>query len=376
MCDGQKRRRGRVDMYRTFAARNIRCIGELKFQDLARINLIAGTNGVGKTTLLEALFLHCGAYNPELALRVNAFRGIEAIEIKPAAFGGTPWDSLFRNFDSTSTVELVGEDDVSGWRRVKLSVVRDPRGLAEVGELLVTSGQTAQAGSYLSSATAQVLRLETSVNRRKKLKHYLIVDHSGIHRVPMPPPPPFPAHFLSDRVRIPPIEEADRFGKVDLMGKQELLVQALRVVEPRLRRLATIVVGGVPTVHGELEGVPRLVPLPIMGDGLVRLARYLATIANCQSGVVLIDEVENGLHYSILRKVWRAIGEVAREFNAQIFATTHSRECIRAAHEAFCEFGRYEFRLFRLERNEEEVRAVGYDKDTLEAALEMGLEVR
>ena len=109
---------------------------------------------------------------------------------------------------------------------------------------------------------------------------------------------------------------------------------------------------------------------------MVRLASLVLHIGNAPNGVVLVDEIENGLHHSILPKVWRAIGEVAREFNTQVFATTHSLECIVAAHKAFAGSGLYDFRLHRLERRKATIRAVTYDQEALEAAIETGLEVR
>jgi len=128
-------------------------------------------------------------------------------------------------------------------------------------------------------------------------------------------------------------------------------------------------------MHGDI-GLGRLVPLPVMGEGMVRLASLVLAIGNVPNGVVLVDEIENGLHHSILPKVWQAIGEVARQFNTQVFTTTHSLECIVAAHRAFSESERYDFRLHRLERVNETIRAVTYDQETLEAAIETGLEVR
>jgi len=64
-------------VYQSFEVGNFRCFRKLNLAQLERVNLIAGMNNVGKTALLEALFLHCSAYNPELTLRLNAFRGIE-----------------------------------------------------------------------------------------------------------------------------------------------------------------------------------------------------------------------------------------------------------------------------------------------------------
>lgn len=66
-------------MYKSLELKNFRCFQRLEIQDLERVNVIAGTNNVGKTALLEALFLHCGAYNPALTVKVSAFRGIESV---------------------------------------------------------------------------------------------------------------------------------------------------------------------------------------------------------------------------------------------------------------------------------------------------------
>jgi AAA15 family ATPase/GTPase len=63
-------------MYTSFEAKNFRGFEDLAISELGRVNLIAGVNNIGKTALLEALFIHCGAYNPVLALNVNALRGI------------------------------------------------------------------------------------------------------------------------------------------------------------------------------------------------------------------------------------------------------------------------------------------------------------
>jgi AAA15 family ATPase/GTPase len=100
-------------------------------------------------------------------------------------------------------------------------------------------------------------------------------------------------------------------------------------------------------------------------------------IAGAPNGVVLVDEIETGFHYSVLPKVWQAIARVAREMNTQVFATTHSRECLIAAHQAFSKSEIYDFRLFRLEFGAEgKNRVVAYDRELLEFVLERDWEVR
>ena len=120
-------------------------------------------------------------------------------------------------------------------------------------------------------------------------------------------------------------------------------------------------------------GLSELVPLPAMGEGMTQIARLVLAIASMPDGVVLVDEVENGIHHSALPDVWRAIDETAKQFHTQIFATTHSFECIEAAHQALGPDG---FLLHRLEASDAENRCVTFKPNGISAALRHGLEVR
>ena len=128
-------------------------------------------------------------------------------------------------------------------------------------------------------------------------------------------------------------------------------------------------------IHGDI-GLPRLVPIPFMGDGVRRVLSIVLAIANASGGVVLIDEIENGLHYSAQKHLWQAVAAAARRLDVQIFATTHSWELIRSAHEAFSETHPTDFRLHRLDRVNGEITVTSYDQEMIEAALFSGLEMR
>ncbi|MCL6557551.1 MAG: AAA family ATPase [Firmicutes bacterium] len=361
-------------MYLSFKAINFRCFHELIMENLAPVNLIAGLNNAGKTALLEALFLHSGAYNPELVMRINTFRGMEPLfKFEPGRIAETPWDSLFAGFDTTKEIELTGKSKTGSCRTLRLRVLREP--VRHPGVMYIHPDQGKIRESVLSTETDLVLELEYSEAKRQG-KHYLFLGLAGVRVEPFPPPPPpFPAVFLAARSRISPVEDAERYGRLEVAGKQEMLLKVLRAVEPRLRRLSVVVTGSIPMIYGDL-GLGRLIPLPVMGEGMARLASIVLAIANTSNGVVLVDEVENGLHHSVLPKVWRLIGEATRTFNAQLFATTHSLECIEAAHRAFRSGGRYDFCLYRLENLGKSNRVITYDQETLEAALETDLEVR
>ncbi len=99
-----------------------------------------------------------------------------------------------------------------------------------------------------------------------------------------------------------------------------------------------------------------------------------------KNGIVLIDEFENSIHYSALIDVWKAVFRSAEEFNCQIFATTHSSECVKAAHIAFSEMypekEDYDFSFYRLEKFDGKIVAKHYKREALEGAIDLGLEVR
>lgn len=376
-------------MYKTIKIKNFRCFENLTLDKLRRVNLIVGKNNVGKSALLEAIFLHCGAYNPDLIFKISYFRGIENIKIEFGRWTETPWDSLFLNFDPNKDIEIIGENSVIGKRELKIHALKEPKEFEkipklpsyEVGSqsLTVREGQRSPyvAGlGHTESAKVLEFTLKTqSKSGSKSSSSYLIIDPiSGKRIVPFPPPPPFPAFFQSSTIK-PHLEAVDQFSQLEKKGKQDILIKALKFIEPRLVKLSILIQGGLPIIHGDI-GLSQLVPLPLMGEGMVKVSKLLLNIASAPGGVVLIDEVENGIHYSVLPSIWQVIGEAAKEFNVQIFATTHSMECIMAAHEAFLKSPEYDFGLYRLEKENGLIKAISFDKETLSTAIDSYLEVR
>ena len=368
-------------MFTSFEAKNFRGFRDLVISDLSRVNLIAGMNNVGKTALLEALFIHSGAYNPELALTVNAFRGIGEVRVEFKKTSEFPWSSLFNLFEPQQNIVLRSESPTEGTRVLRLSEVTPdqisvgPR----KGERKERKGPSPKLiAAPQISVRARVLRLECE-EKRGKSNYDLIWDPaepSGSPFIrPTPPEPPSPAFFLAGRGRIPFEEEADLFGKLEIKKKQDVLVQFLRIIEPNLEDIRVIYTLGKPIFYGDL-GEDRLFPLHIMGEGMVRLASLVLRIANAPKGVILVDEIENGLHHSIHQKLWKALAEVARNQDTQIIATTHSLECIKAAHKAFSGENTYDFRVHILQSTKEGIQATTYGQEDLETAFEIGLEVR
>jgi len=130
--------------------------------------------------------------------------------------------------------------------------------------------------------------------------------------------------------------------------------------------------GGQPVILCDI-GLLELVPLSSLGGGILRLTVLLLSIASARGGMEQIDEVEAELHHSAMSTAWAAIQSVARQFDVQVVATTHSLECVRAAHDAVDET---EFRLIRVEQDGDEIRTEHYDAEPLASALDFEMEVR
>ena len=173
------------------------------------------------------------------------------------------------------------------------------------------------------------------------------------------------------------------WDKIALTDNENLPIQALQLI---LRNA----VNGVAVIGDDrprtgktgrriivrLPGEPAPVPLKSLGDGAIRLFEVALALANSRNGFLVIDEAENGIHYSIQHDFWRMILQIAHEGNVQVVAATHSWDCVRGFARAATEFEDAEGVLIRLERDDDGMRAIEYSEEELKVAAEQGIEVR
>ena len=126
----------------------------------------------------------------------------------------------------------------------------------------------------------------------------------------------------------------------------------------------------------KLHGYDRPVPLRSLGDGATRLFGVALALAGSRDGFLTIDEVENGIHHSVHESFWHMVLQTAEENDVQVFATTHSFDCVRGFARAAIRTPESEGVLVRLEREDESIRAVRYSESELEIAAKQGIEVR
>ena len=128
-------------------------------------------------------------------------------------------------------------------------------------------------------------------------------------------------------------------------------------------------------IYVKLEGLEQRVPIGSLGDGMWRMLGLALALANARNGVILIDEIDTGLHYSVMRDMWRMIVERSDEMNVQVFATTHSRDCYESLATVLRdETTSAEVTIQRIDSRKGS--ATAFDQNAIIAAAERGIEIR
>ena len=363
-------------MLKSIQIRNFRIINQLSLPDLHRINLIAGLNSCGKTSVLEAVFLLSAAGNAQLLMNPYIMRGLSP-NIGIWTRTENPWGEVFSNLDIMKMIEIVAGHEKFGELKLEITLERL---LHE--EIRIEQNEKESIPSNLEASTqsrtpvintpimpALNLRYfrETTMQTESKIRP----SSQGIEISQPVATPPFTVIYVSSYTGSYE-EDARRLGLLKRKKLGDLLLRALKVIEPRLQSVEESSATGFPMIYVDV-GLNELVPLVGMGDGISRIARLILAISSAPGGVVLVDEIENGFHHTILPNVWKVLDEATLTFNVQLISTTHSLESIEAAHSVL---DQEYFRLHRIESSGGTNKCITYVPESIEAAMKHGMEVR
>ena len=365
-------------MYTSFSIENFRLFDKLTVEPLARVNLIAGDNNVGKTALLEALWLLGHPTAPREALRVFQWRGSNN-------YGQAElFADLFFQFNAGLAINIRAED-MQECGSDTLGITRQDRSQQALFDWSSVSENEWEDDAIANFDFDNELVFEHTNESGIKFRSSVWLDAETVSGRLRPilresresaVTPRRPCAFEHPKSKYNARALAALFGRAEMAEYRTSLEAIVRSLEPRLERLITITDSrGIPAIHGDI-GVGRLFPIAIMGEGIKRLLSLSLAFLKAQNGVMLVDEVENGLHHTVLPDVWKNLDWLSREFNVQIFATTHSYECIAAALSAFTELESSELNLHRLYRRGGKSKAITYTKEMLDTNIEYSWELR
>jgi hypothetical protein len=352
-------------MYTQLSIRNLRGIDSLTLSGLRRVNLIVGKNNAGKSTLLEAIFLMSGAMNPELAATIGYLRGQR---LGPAS-ADSLWRPLFKSLSHGNQIELSWHNELSEHR---LQITAVPARSDAATNAMVDFGVASVTSEFFIGGLNYVYKTDGRSVTAKAVfdsKSGNIELPGDEHRALMP------ATFLSARSYSNLTHDAQQFS-VLLKGKNEIpVVEALRIIEPRIQRVEVLSEPAGPAVYVDV-GSSELIPLAVCGEGTVRVfSIVLAMLTTSRYGVLLIDEIDNGLHFSVMDSFWSLVSELTEKYNVQLFGTTHNEDIIRSAIPAFAS-NDASLGVFRIDRRGDQHIVASYDDESLQAVMSEHFEVR
>ncbi|MEZ4514767.1 MAG: AAA family ATPase [Chloroflexota bacterium] len=338
-------------MLQNLEIQNYRLFQNLKIEDFARVNLIVGKNNVGKSSLLEALHLLLSQKSPMAALDFLETR--ENFSSKAPSPHRSEYELSTLYFGhgavGTSPIRLYA----TGQSSMSLEIQRKPE--ANRADFIYGNGQSTQISLILQKDGTRV----SSSNMKATsltLPNSTYVTTKG-----------FDYNFL-----------AELWDKIELTPKEQAVINILQIIEPNLERISFPSSRASNSgIRLKLKGQDQPVPLTSMGDGIHRILMIAFTLVFSEDRYLLIDEIDTGLHYRTITDLWRLIFETAEKLNVQVFATTHSLDCIRSFAEAIAlHKDKAVGAIFRLQRRGEAIQAVRYDGEQLMLAVDQDIEVR
>jgi hypothetical protein len=287
-----------------------RCFQMLEVAGFSRINVIVGANNTGKSALLEAVEFLVADGGPARLWSLLARRG-QLYEGASLALYGDATELGFGRKPLLEGSTQFSLADSSG----RSVVVKAERGTA--GPLLAVVRPQAARGYVLPLAAGKGIA-QSDIERSGE------PDAGAVVRV-------------GSQLTSP---EVLRTGWAPLAGNpgEELVAECLRCIDPTIDRV-TYAPQGTKAVGYEGWFVRRRnsevrEAVSGQGEGLKRALALSLALANCRNGTLLVDEVENGLHFTVIPLMWRFLHEAARTLNAQLFLTSHSRDLIEGFAEA------------------------------------------
>jgi predicted ATPase len=334
-------------MLKSLEIKNFRALADFKVNKLGRVNLIVGKNNSGKSTILEALRIYAGGAHSDLLREIAGLHN-EAVQVNELANGfdePLPFEGFFpgRRFPDTGTSILIGEVDRADttlqikYRQMITEEVSstDDDGLP-IKRLIRRFLEEDDNVGIFDGEVEPVLAVTKGGRETIPIR---VLSRPGARRIEtaasLIPCAIVPTRFVSFE------ELADIWDKVGLTSNKENVSNALRIIAPDFQELMFInsdnwTVSPMArrvkerTAIVSLKNEPRPVPINSMGDGMARVLQLILKMFAAKGGILLIDEFDNGLHYSVQEKVWQMMFELAHQLDIQIFATTHSWDCIES----------------------------------------------
>ncbi|HZH14640.1 MAG TPA: AAA family ATPase [Archangium sp.] len=366
-------------MMTTLRIDNFRSFRKLTVEGLTRVSLLVGTNNAGKTSVLEAAELVLGGTGPSILERGVRSRG-EVVTVRSEVGEFRRYtdyievNHLFhgRSLEPGKSFEIDALVE-EGPRAFRCRIVPRPTGKLKDDDEAPPLELLKPGSNLALSISGNGMGPEGYIY---PMAGYSVMRRLLRNAATKPADKAWMVRFMETAA--PDVSELRLLWDAVVLTPEEAKVtNALQIIEPDIERLAAISgskMGG--GMFVKLRGSDERIPLGSMGEGIKRLLTLSLSLVSSAGGYLLVDEIDTGLHHSVMTRMWRLVVEVARRLNVQVLATTHSLDCVRALAALYEENPdvRELISLHRIERGTE--ASVPYSADEILAASQHQMELR
>lgn len=353
--------------FSTFNVSGFRGLHDLYLEEIGHFNLILGANDVGKTSVLEAIFLAAGLTSPQLFVRMQNLRGHLVSDFNDLAL-------LFHGLDVSGTIEIAAATHASHRRLNVSTAYADGEVVEEQHVVGATNGDQGDHAAAVRSSPPyrpRVLRCDGEVMDIASGKTELfrgevaandakVTTSTGSGSTLAPGERAIPVRYVPAGYSY----DSSAIANVVVNKKADPLLKCLRLVNPDVCGIAT----HDNTVYVDV-GYNRMMPLNMFGSGLVRTAYVAAACILDNERILMVDEIENGLHGGSAGPVLQFLLEHCVAQETQLFLTTQRRDVLRSIHrlldqEEYADLGDKTV-VYVLRKDDKQVRADRHDRDEL-----------
>jgi AAA15 family ATPase/GTPase len=350
-------------MLKSLKIKNFRCFEEFDLPQLGRVNLLVGKNNSGKTSVLEAI---------HILDSVSPIALWEAIERRGEYFENNREEDIshINHFYLGHEIEDGNEIMISANRNDGSAIFK-----------LFSNQKYDPLEDWMSEKSERSTFCEwTSLNENNEIKSNL---QSAINLYRKPAMIPRRAtnskNIFVALSSTQVLHVIELFNQIVITPQEQILYEALRFIEPKIERIAPTTIQGSRRVqHGgfvvAIDG--KRIPIGSMGDGIWRILEITLAMVNIPGGTLLIDEIDTGLHFSVMIDLWKLICKTAEKLDIQVFATTHNSDCWKSLAEVANsdDIASDDITIHRIERGKKQ--SIVFNEQEMAIAAERDIEVR
>jgi len=315
--------------------KNFKCFEDFKAEGFGRVNLIGGKNNVGKTAFMEACFL------------------------------GSIEDKKSKKFIENSIIIELHRNSLDfllqwmlNYKEFKLKYIKS---YTSINKIIDEENRITDEKILLNSLS----RWSSSQNNKNKsFNEYLEELYKKNH-----PPLINNSKFISVGNNfndylvnfIDEIKLADKEDDLNKALKSFFDIEKIDIIKNRVM----------------LKKESKYLLLSEFGDGVKHFLNIILALYLNKDSILYLDEIENGIHYTNLDKLWEIILTISKQQNVQVFATTHSKECIESYARVAEELEDKEITFFKLGKNQQgELKGMVYPYEWFIDSIAQEEEVR